>query len=210
MKRLIPVLCALAAAGCVTVPTPMRGNNAATDKPSETPAEREQREIAYDSFKRMHQAWIDGDAAVSLSLMSVRYVSDWMLMRTRDKSDPDWSKVLEKLDKPSRVEFDLWVRDNKNVKIPISNSRATPLPETILASAWLRETWKHYFDLEKANLKLIAEAMNVGVDDVGVDGTGCSVMVRIRRAPTHIYQMVIEGDAWKLDYTVKAAEKRSN
>ena len=29
-------------------------------------------------------------------------------------------------------------------------------------------------------------------------------------AQTHFYQMVIEGDAWKLDYTVKAAEKRSN
>lgn len=206
MKRLIPVLCALAAAACVSVPSAGRGPS--TDKPTETPAEREQREVAYLSFKRMHQAWIDGDAVASLSLMSVRYVSDWMLARTRDTGDPDWPKVLGKLDKVNRVDFDLWVRDNKNVKIPISNSRAAPLPETVLVSAWLRDAWKHYFDLEKANLKLIAEAMNVEIDDAGVDGTGCSVMVRIRKAPTHIYQMVIEGDAWKLDYVVKAAEKR--
>ncbi|HEU4339129.1 MAG TPA: hypothetical protein VFS19_03595 [Planctomycetota bacterium] len=208
MKRLIPVLCALAAAGCITETRPVRGN-AAMEKPTETSAEREQREIAYLSFKRMHQAWIDGDAVASLSLMSVRYVSDWMLYRTRDTSDPDWPKMLAKLDKVTRVEFDLWVRDNKNVKIPISNSRAAPLPETVLISVWLRDTWKHYFDLEKANLKLIAEAINVGVDDCGVDGTGCSIQVRIRKAPTHIYQMVIEGDAWKLDYVVKATERRS-
>jgi hypothetical protein len=204
MKRLMPVVLALAA-GCVAVPAPKRGPS---DIVPETAAERDQREVAHEAFLKLHRAWLDGDAAASLSMMSVQGISDWLLTRTRDTGDPAWPKQLARLDAPSRVEFDAWVRFNKRVQIPIANTRPEVLPESILNSKWLRETWNHYFEAEKANLKHIAASMQVSEEDVYVEGTGMSVLVRLNRTPTHIYSMVQEGEGWRFDYAVRPAGKQ--
>lgn len=203
MKRLMPVLLALAA-GCVSVPAPMRGPS---DIVPETAAERDQREVAHEAFMKLHRAWLDGDSKAALHMMSVQGISDWLLTRTRDTGDPDWPKRLKRLDAARKVEFDAWVKFNKRVQIPISNTRSEVLPESILYSDWLVETWNHYFEAEKANLKNIAASMQVSEDDVYVEGTGMSVLVRLNRTPTHIYSMVQEGEGWRFDYAVRPAGK---
>jgi hypothetical protein len=155
----------------------------------------------------LHRAWTEGDAASAFALMSVQGISDWTLARTRDTADPDWSKEVAKLDDSTKVVFDAWVRFNKRVQIPIGNVRPDPLPEAILASGWLRDTWKHYFDAEKANLQRIASTMQIRQEDVYVEGPGMSVLVRVNRTPTHIYSMVQEDGVWKFDYAVRPAPK---
>ena len=204
MMRFVPVLLALAA-GCVTVPSPMRGNG--SDIETETAEERASRYEAHEAFMKLHSAWRDGDAAAAYALMSVQGMSDWMLTRTRDTGDADWTKLHAKMDAPLKVEFDAWVKNNKRVQIPIGNTRAEALPQSVLGSKWLFETWKHYFDLEKANLRQVALSMTVRSEEVAVEGTGMSVLVRINRAPTHIYTMVSEGGGWRFDYTVRPANK---
>ena len=204
MKKFLPVLLTLAL-GCVTVPSPVRGN--AADLMNETNEERASRYLAYDSFMKLHGAWRDGEAVAAYNSISVQEISDWLLTRTRDTGDADWATLAAKLPAPAKVEFDAWVKYNRRVQIPISNARAEILPQTILNSTWLGETCKHYFDLEKANLRQIALQMKVSSDDVYVEGTGMSVLVRVNRTPTHIYTMVAEGDGWKFDYTVRPATK---
>jgi hypothetical protein len=202
MKKLLPVLLALAA-GCVTVPA-SRGTGA-EEKRTETSAERESRELAQEYFMKMHKAWLDGDAMTSLGMISVQGISDWLLTRTRDKSDPDWKNQVAKLDAARTVDFDAWARHNKRVQIPISDVRAEILPQSILGSTWLVETWKHYFEAEKENLRQIAASLTV--QDVYVEGPGMSVLVRVNKTPTHIYSMVLEGERWKFDYVVRPANK---
>lgn len=201
MKKLLPVLLALAA-GCVTVPSSRGG---AEEMRPDSPAEKAQREVAEESFLRLHRAWLDGDAATALAMMSVQGVSDWMLTRTRDPRDQDWAKLVSKLDAARKVDFDAWVRFNKRVIIPIANQRPETLPESVLLSKWLQETWAHYFKAEKENLHAIAASMEVA--DVYVEGPGMSVLVRVNKTPTLIYSMVIENGTWKFDYTTRPASK---
>jgi hypothetical protein len=204
-KSLLPVVLALVA-GCVSVPTTRNGSNT-DDRPVDTPAERSQRMAAHDAFRTLQRAWIEGDAQKVLELMSVQQISDWFLARTRDKGDADWSVRLAKLDAPRKVEFDAWVRRNKSIQIPIGNARSEILPESILRAAWLRETWAHYFEPEKASLQQNAKKMQVQDEDVYVEGTGMSVLVRLNNTPTLLYSMVQEGESWKFDYVVRPAAK---
>jgi hypothetical protein len=204
MKTLLPVLLALAA-GCVTVPA-SRGTGS-EEKRMESSAERDQRELAQEYFMKMHKAWLDGDALTSLYMMSVQGISDWLLTRTRDKSDPDWAKQVAKLDAARKVDFDAWARYNKAVQIPISDKRSEILPVSILNSTWLRDTWAHYFAAEKENLHQIAASLTVRDEDVYVEGPGMSVLVRVNKTPTHIYSMVLENGQWKFDYVVRPASK---
>ena len=205
MKKLLPVVLALCA-GCVTVPTTRNGSNT-DERPVDTPAERSQRIAAHDAFRTLQRAWIDGDSQKVLELMSVQQISDWFLARTRDTGDPEWPTRLSKLDAPRKVEFDAWVRRNKSVQIPIGNARSEILPETILRAPWLRETWTHYFEPEKAALRQNAQRMQVQDEDVYVEGTGMSVLVRLNNTPTLLYSMVQEGESWKFDYVVRPAAK---
>lgn len=203
MKRLMPVLLALAA-GCVSVPSSRGGEMAA---PVETSAEKDQRLTAHEYFMKLHRAWLNGDAAGALGMMSVQGISDWMLARTRDKGDASWAAQAAKLDAARKVDFDAWVRFNKNVRIPIANQRSEILPESILNSKWLRDTWAFYFEAEKENLRQIASSITVRDEDVYVEGMGMSVLVRVNKTPTHIYSMVHEGEAWRFDYVVRPAGK---
>ena len=203
MKRLMPVLLALAA-GCVSVPSSRGGGE---EMRVETSEEKDQRMTAHEAFMKLHQAWTDGNAEAAYTLMSVQGISDWLLARTRDTSDPDWSKIVAKMDASNRVLFDHWVRYNKRVQIPIANVRPDPLPEAVVNSSWLRDTWKHYFNAEKANLQRIAATMQIREEDVYVEGPGMSVMVRVNRTPSHIYSMIQEDGVWKFDYTVRPAPK---
>jgi len=201
MKKLLPVLLALAA-GCVSVPS-SRGGGA--EMRPDSPAEKAQREVAEESFLRLHRAWLDGDTSAAFNLMSSQGITDWLLTRTRDPRDPDWAKLVTKLDAARKVDLDAWIRFNKRVEVPIADRRPESLPESILNSKWLRETWNHYFEAEKSNLRAIAASMEVA--DVYVEGPGMSVLVRVNKTPTLIYSMVIENGTWKFDYTTRPASK---
>jgi len=203
MKRLMPVLLA-AALGCVSVPSSRGGGE---EMRVETSEERVQRVTAHEAFMNLHRAWADGDGAAAFGMISVQGISDWLLARTRDAGDPDWSKQVAKLDAANRVLFDAWIKYNKRIQIPISQARPDPLPENLLNSKWLRETFLYYFEAEKANLKRIASTMQVRGEDVYVEGPGMSVLVRVNRTPSHIYSMVQEDGTWKFDYTVRPANR---
>ena len=203
MKRLIPVLFALVA-GCVTVPSPIRGNDA---EMPETSAEREAKTAVREAFNKLHLTWRQGDAMGALGLMSVQGISDWVLERTRDKSDPEWLKVEAKLDPARKVDFDHWVRANKPVVVPFVNDRSGPLPTTILTSTWLLETWKKYVDQEKASLAAIARELEVS--EIYVEGTDASVFVKAGKTPVRMYAMVLEDGKWKYDYDVRPAGRKN-
>ena len=202
MKLLIPVLLALSA-GCVTVPSTVRGN---TEVP-ESSSDREAKAAVREAFGKLHEAWREGDAMGALGLMSVQGVSDWVLERTRDKSDPEWSKIVAKLDSARKVDFDAWVRGNKAVVVPFVDDRSAPLPTSVLTSQWLVETWKRYVDLEKSSLAAIAKGLEVS--EVYVEGTDASVFVKAGKTPVRMYSMVLEDGRWKFDYDVRPAGRKN-
>jgi len=202
MKLLIPVLLALSA-GCVTVPSTVRGN---TEVP-ESSSDREAKAAVREAFSKLHEAWREGDAMGALGLMSVQGVSDWVLERTRDKSDPEWSKIVAKLDSARKVDFDAWVRGNKSVVVPFVDDRSAPLPTSVLTSQWLVETWKRYVDLEKSSLAAIAKGLEVS--EVYVEGTDASVFVKAGKTPVRMYSMVLEDGRWKFDYDVRPAGRKN-
>lgn len=201
MKRSLPVLLALAA-GCVSVPAPHRGESGVRP---DSPAERAEREVARDSFLKLHRAWIDGDAVTAYGLMSVQGMSDWVLERTRDTGDGDWPKRASAVDGPRKVDLDAWIRANRGVVVPFRDERSLILPESILNSQWLKDTWVHYFGAEKENLRAIARSMEVA--DVYVEGGGMSVLVRLNKTASHIYSMTQENGIWKFEYVVRPATK---
>jgi hypothetical protein len=202
MKLLIPVLCALLA-GCVTVPSAARGNS----EMPESSADREVKAAVREAFNKLHAAWRQGDAIGALGLMSVQGVSDWVLERTRDKSDPEWTKIVAKLDAARKVDFDAWVRANKPVAVPFVDERSGPLPTSILTSTWLLETWKRYVDLEKARMAAIARELEVS--EIYVEGTDASVFVKAGKTPVRMYSMVLEDGQWKFDYDVRPAGRKN-
>jgi hypothetical protein len=199
---MIPVLCALAA-GCVTVPSAARGNS----ELPESSEDREAKAAVREAFNQLHAAWRQGDAMGALGLMSVQGVSDWVLERTRDKSDPEWPKIVAKLDAARKVDFEAWVRGNKPVLVPFVDDRSAPLPTSVLASQWLVETWKRYVELEKASLAAIAKSLEVS--EVYVEGTDASVFVKAGKTPVRMYSMVLEDGRWKFDYDVRPAGRKN-
>jgi len=199
MKRLLPILLALAA-GCVTVPRPGRPNNSPT---TDTPAEADQRKGAREAFIRLQRTWIDGDALGALKMMSVQGVSDWLLERTRDKEDPEWQKRSAALDAVRTTDLNYWIKENKRVPVPYTDRRSVQLPESILTSQWLLDTWAHYFNLEKESLRLVGGSMEVA--EAYPDGVEVSILVKQNKSPALMYSMVLEGGDWKYAYVVRPA-----
>lgn len=200
MKRLIPILFVLAA-GCVSVPRPGRPNEGPRE---DTPAELEAKGAVRDAFERIRNAWIEGDALTALKMTTVQRISDWVLERTRDAGDPEFPKRVMALDAPRRIDLDLWKRENKRVQVPFVNDRPTILPEGILTSNWLVETWKHFFELEKVNLQ---RARELEVSEVYVEGTGASILVKVGKTPAGMYSMLLEYGTWKHDYVTRPATR---
>ena len=201
MKRMLPVILALCA-GCVSVPS-SRDPGATPREPS--PAEREAAQAVSESFHKLRTAFLEGDALGALTIMSVQGVSDWLFERTRD-GDPEWPKSVAALDAARKVDLDHWIRSNKDVKPGFSNRRPHVLPESILTSKWLVETWKKIYAPEKDNLIALAQKMEVG--EIWVDLTNASIFVKLGETPARIYSMVMENGQWKFDYRVRPATNR--
>jgi hypothetical protein len=201
MKPLILVL-VLAAAGCVSVPRQGRGD----ERPREdTSADRDAKATVRESFDQLHNAWLEGDAMASLGTMSVQGISDWVLERSRDKSDTDWPKRVAALDAVRKIDLEQWIRANKGIVIPFVRERSVPLTETLLVSQWLVDTWKHYFEIEKEAMSINARELEVS--EVYVEGTTASVFVKSGKSPAMMYAMVQEGGHWKFDYDVRPATR---
>jgi hypothetical protein len=202
MKRLMPVLLALFA-GCVSVPSPGRGGEAPRE---DSPAERDAKVAVREAFDKLYGAWIDGDAMASLRMMSVQGISDWVLERSRDKSDTEFPKRMTALDAARKIDMEHWIRANKLVRVPFVDDRSGILPESILNSQWLVETWKRYVELEKTNQAAIAKELEVS--EIYVEGTEASVFVKAGKTPVRMYSMVLENGQWKFDYDVRPSGRR--
>jgi hypothetical protein len=200
MKRLIPILLVLAA-GCVSVPRAGRPSEAPRE---DSPAERDAKETVRDAFERLRAAWIEGDALTALKMMSFQRISSWVLERTRDASDPEFPKRLAALDSARKIDLDHWKRENRRIRVPIVNDRPSPLPEGILTSTWLVETWAHYFALDKDNLQ---KARDLELSEVYVEGTGASILVKVGKTPAGMYSMVLEHGIWKHDHFTPTATR---
>lgn len=201
MKPLIPVL-VLAIAGCVTTPRPGRGDETRRE---DTKGERDAKATVREAFDQLHNSWLEGDAIAALGLMSVQGISDWVLERTRDKSDGEWTKRVGALDATRKIDLEAWVKYNRGVAVPFTQSRSVQLPESILLSQWLVETWKRYFELEKDGLS--ANARELEVAEVYVEGTTASVFVLAGKSPAMMYAMVQDRGQWKFDYDVRPATR---
>jgi hypothetical protein len=194
-----PILLALVA-GCITVP---RTGRPGEETHHDTPAEKDQRDAARAAFLRLQRTWIDGDAMGALRMMSVQGMSDWFLERTRDKDDPDWSNRVAALDSARKLDLQVWIRENKRVAVPYTDRRAVILPESLLTSQWLLDTWNHYFNLEKDNLRQVGGSMEVA--EAYPDGTEVSILVKQNKSPALMYSMVLESGDWKYAYVVRPA-----
>jgi hypothetical protein len=204
MKRLVILGLAAAISGCVSVPRPGRNSDAPKE---DTPAERDAKEAVREAFDRLHAAWLEGEPIKSLGLMSVQGVSDWVLERTRDKSDAEWTKRVAALDAARKVELEHWIRTNKNVRVPFVTERSIPLPESLLGSKWLVDSWKRYIELEKDSQREFAK--EIEVSEIYVEGSAASVFVKAGRSPALMFAMVQEHGQWKFDYDIKPSGKRN-
>lgn len=200
MKRILPVILAVLA-GCVSEPSPRGGEDGVREP---TPAEREVTENVREAVRKLVIALIDGDAMTTLSMMSVQGISDWVLERARDGSDGDFPTLVKTIDASRRVDFDHWVRSNKDVDFV--QTRSIPLPESILTSKWLVETWKKYVAQEKDNQAIIAKEIEFG--EIWVEGAGASVSVKLNETFAMMYSMKLEAGQWKYDYNVRSATAR--
>jgi hypothetical protein len=204
MKRLIILAVVAAVTGCVSVPRPGRNSDAPKE---DTPADRDAKDAVRQAFDRLHAAWLEGEPIASLGLMSIQGVSDWVLERTRDKSDAEWTKRVATLDAARKVELEHWMRINKNVKVPFVTERSIVLPDSLLGSKWLVDCWKRYIELEKDAQREFAK--EIEVSEIYVEGSSASVFVKAGRSPAMMFAMVQEGGKWKYDYDIKPAGRRN-
>jgi len=202
MKRILPVILAVLA-GCVSVPSG-RGGEEAKREPSA--AEREVTQDVRSAFRKLISALIEADAMTSLSMMTVQGISDWVLERSWDTSDGDYPKYVKEIDAARKVDYEHWLKSNKDVKLGFVNRRSTVLPESILTSKWLVETWKKYIQQEKDSQGAIAREVESG--EIWVDGTEASVTVRLSNTFARMYAFRLENGNWKYDYDVRPANNR--
>jgi hypothetical protein len=202
MKRILPVVLALFA-GCVSVPSG-RGGEEAKREPSA--AEREVTQDVRSAFRTLISALIEADSLATLSMMTVQGISDWILERTWDASDGVYPKCVKELDSARKVDYEHWLKANKDVRMGFVNRRSTVLPESILTSKWLIETWKKYIEFEKDSQGAIAREVESG--EIWVDGTEASVTVRLSNTFARMYSFKLENGQWKYDYDVRPANNR--
>jgi hypothetical protein len=85
--------------------------------------------------------------------------------------------------------------------------RSIPLPESLLGSKWLVDSWKRYIELEKDSQREFAK--EIEVSEIYVEGSAASVFVKAGRSPALMFAMVQEHGQWKFDYDIKPSGKRN-
>ncbi|MBI2901655.1 MAG: hypothetical protein HYY17_15840 [Planctomycetes bacterium] len=154
------------------------------------------------AVKRAFEAWraaiVAGNADEVLRGMSSTMISDWLYVRLGDANDPVLAKQRRRLTGAPSDDLDLWYVDNKSR----NPERPSRLPISVLNSPWLPQTFKEYFEPEKAGAKRQYESIEVS--SVYVDSLGATVVVRnkISQASDR-YVMVYEG-GWRVDGHIEA------
>lgn len=202
MKRVLTAVLAACTAGCVTSPAPGEPG----PRPP-TPEEQQAQDAAKSYFEAWRQAVIARDPVGVLRRMSSQMVADWLYRRMADPTDSQWAAFRGRLPAGAGVELDYWYGRNKHLKSDFSNGKPDRLPQEVLQSTWLVETWDHYYRVEAADQAMWAKAMQVS--EVYVDGPAVTLLVRISGAPAWMAEMVVEGAEWKLNHVMKRATRGS-
>jgi hypothetical protein len=144
------------------------------------------------AFEVWRAAAARGDAEATFLLLTDGNKSEWLFQRmlADDSVMRHWRVELTG---SARTDLDLWFEHVKKNR----GARAEPLPATVLTHPWLRLMYIDHFNLELEAVK--AQFAGLLVTNVYADETGATIIVRNYAGRSELYQMVVEGGAWKLD-----------
>lgn len=171
MRKL--AVCFILAASCASEPT--------------------QTDTARKAFQEWAKAASTGDADKTLAGFSDANKSQWVY-QLLNENDPRARRWRGQLTGTPRTSLDLWWGQ----ALKNGNGRNNPLSQLVLGHPSFIELFREYFTAEarviQTNLSRAEVTQTYG------DATGVTVLVKSGAGmPIEYYQMVYEGDGWKID-----------
>jgi len=196
--RRVALMAALVAVGCYPAER-SPGDSSRVD----TDAERDAQRVSRDAFEKWNEANKRLDAETSWRGMTRSLRQTWLWGRLRDNTDQDTQLHLKRLDAEERKILDKWYEAHEKWQ----PQRAEMLPESILNGRWLFNLYRQTMERARGDIQTQAEARRVLEVYVGLDG-GVTILTDTLGV-RELYDMMFEGDGWKVNLCKPAPHKKS-